>query len=427
MRDADRKWLTKSGHQAETWCVQLAVPRDLVAKVGRKKLIRSLETRDVKEAQVRRLAVLAEWRAMFDAKRRPVPLEGNPANGTLLQDGAIPDWQASARRWRDAEPSPQADSLIAEAVDDVERQHGPGAAAAFAGVAYRTATPLMEHLDAWLAEAKVTAKTEKQYRADLARFEKWAKARHVATIQAVTKPVASDFRQTLTGKWSTKNRRLSPLMSYWAWLLDRGYVEASPWTRQSFTKEEQTRRGFTDMEMAALVAGATGELREAIVFSALAGGVRFGAVSNLRVRDVRDGWIYIVKDKTAAGTRRIPIHPDLAPILDQRTAGQPDEAKVFPHSKLSERFTALRKRLGIEEKADPDQRQSDVCGHSIRHWATTTMRNNGTDRFVVDVLTGHKSEGETDGRYHDGPTAALLVAGINSIRLPLYPPQPQSC
>ena len=436
----DRAHLTQSGEKGKTktWSVQLVVPRDLRKKVGKTKLIRSLKTHDLRKAREDRDEVLAEWRAMLQAMRQPAPTTatGSAADGTgvVLVDG-LPvaqdltglDWQARARHWRSTPPDPLTDHVIADEADDVERQHGPEAAADFAGVAYGTHTPLAEHFDTWIAEAKLSAKTEKQYRADFGRFRQWAKQKRITTVQGVTKAIASDFRNSLTGAWSTKNRTLSPLMSYWKWLMDRGYVETSPWLRQSFKKQDQTRRGFTDEEMAQIVAGATGELHDAIMFSALAGGVRFGAVSNLRVRDVDldAGWVRIVKDKTKAGARRIPIHPNLKPILERRTAGQQPDARVFPQAKLSERFTALRQGLGIEEKATPNQRQSDVVGHSIRHWATTVMRNRGADTLTVDILTGHKPEGETDGRYHDaakgiinGELEAKLRAAIQSLRLP---------
>lgn len=435
----DRAHLTQSGAKGKvkTWSVQMVVPRDLREKVGKAKLIRSLDTRDEREAADRKHSVLAEWTNMFRAMRAgaPAPTPGSPVDGTgvalvdglpAAQDLTGMDWQVRARHWRSAVPDPVTDHVIAEEADDVERQHGPEAAASFAGIAYGTHAPLAEHFDTWIAEAKLSAKTEKQYRADFSRFRQWAKQKRITTIQAVTKAVASDFRNSLTGAWSTKNRTLSPLMSYWKWLTDRGYVETSPWLRQSFKKQEQTRRGFTDEEMARIVAGATGELHDAVMFSALAGGVRFGAVSNLRAGDVdlESGWIRIVKDKTKAGSRRIPLHPDLKPILESRTVGKQADAKVFPQAKLSERFTALRQGLGIEEKTSPDQRQSDIVGHSIRHWATTVMRNRGADTLTVDIITGHKPEGETDGRYHDAAKGiinheleAKMRAAIGSLRL----------
>ena len=349
---ADTKWLTRNG--GHTWHVVQFVPRNV--DIGKKKLIRSLHTRDIKEAQSRRLAVLAEWQSMFAKARKGEPVrtggtQGNVVSGTLTQVDGDYDWITVAERWG-AGDDPASAGLVAEQAGILEQTHGKDAAETFTGLALRTATQLSHYVESWLAEITITPKTEKQYRADLTRFETWCRGQKVATVEAVTRKVAGHYADHLTRQgftWATKNRKLTPLMAHWKWLIRRGHADASPWDRQSFRKEDQTRRAFTDEQMALLIHRSAGDLRDEIMFAALTGS-RFGVIRSLRVHQIRDGWIQVLKDKSKAGVRRIPVHSGLAPILERRTAGAGPDALVFPVKKLSERFTRFRMSLGIDER-----------------------------------------------------------------------------
>jgi hypothetical protein len=62
------QWLVQRGR---TWYAVKEVPRDLRGKFGkRRRLLKSLETRDYHEAVARRHAVLAEFERVFDQARK---------------------------------------------------------------------------------------------------------------------------------------------------------------------------------------------------------------------------------------------------------------------------------------------------------------------------------------------------------------------
>ena len=104
------------------------------------------------------------------------------------------------------------------------------------------------------------------------------------------------------------------------------------------------------------------------------------------------------ESKTAAGVRRVPIHPDLAAPVARRVAGKQAGAYLFHEaaapdrhgrsSALSKRFGRYRQALGVHERED-GRRHSRVDFHSWRRWFVTKARSAGIDRWVVAAVVGH--------------------------------------
>jgi integrase len=91
-------------------------------------------------------------------------------------------------------------------------------------------------------------------------------------------------------------------------------------------------------------------------------GMRIEEVGGLKVEDCSGDAFNIRKSKTEAGVRRVPIHTALRPLIARRTSGKRPDAFLIEElkprasgnsertAKASERFTAYRRTLGIEEK-----------------------------------------------------------------------------
>ena len=196
------------------------VPPSLRAAVGRNRLRKGLGTRDVHVARARLLTALVEFdRAIRAATRRrpetdPLMAEALAFRETVLaaKRGDLDDGQATPGLMDDHgewEEDPAAFILdittdqIRERAEAVERIEGRDRAKAFASVALGHGTPMLLHVDAWLAEGgakgPLRSRTQDQYRADLTRFQAWAAEAGVApTIEAITKPVAGWSRPRWT-------------------------------------------------------------------------------------------------------------------------------------------------------------------------------------------------------------------------------------
>jgi integrase len=160
-------------------------------------------------------------------------------------------------------------------------------------------------------------------------------------------------------------------------------------------------------------------------------GMRINEIGRLTLGDCVDGVFNIREAKTAAGIRRVPIHPTLNPIVARRTEGKAADAYLIEElsprrdhttdraAKASERFTAYRRDLGIDERKE-GQRQSNVDFHSFRRWFVTKAEEAGQPPHVISAVVGHAEgrQGMTLGLYSGGPSEAQMRAVVESVKLP---------
>ena len=239
--------LAKRG-TAKTWYCVLAVPKDVQAALGGKHhLLRNLETTDRAIALARRNAALDEMEDAIRAARLPAKLaEVSEAAVTIAQDQDQPRRSARDRfydRIRDRIPVPDR-----RTVEELHERYGPSVAQTFQGVAKGQATPLLHHVDTWLAEGgrkgPLSEKAKGQYRAALRRLEAWLLSTgRAVTIEAVDRQTAGLFISEMMIKPGidrvTANSWISPCSSYWEWLDKRMGVHTSPWQGQGFSKPQR--------------------------------------------------------------------------------------------------------------------------------------------------------------------------------------------
>jgi len=427
------------------------VPRPLREVMGKKKLLRSLRTDDLRQAQGLRWPVVAELKAEIEAARG-----GNPrtVKRSVLQEAL--EWREAIRQ----APDPETEEIVRQALEDrvenwggkpvaVDEETGtpllPPEASTFAQVALGTATPLATYLDRWLAGADYTERTKADCRTAVDKFEGWClEAGYPAVIERVNDKLAAEYRDLgLIAKgvpWGTANKKLSMLRRYWKWLGASGLASnANPWAAKSIRKPKRNKiapdaataaeRPFTDEEMRLLLAGQPDrDLADAMRIAALSG-MRLEEIGQLRVQDCRDGMFDIVRAKTKAGVRSVPIHPDLAPILEDRCKGQDPKAFLFPDfpdsgwdgnrtMAISKRFATYRRRVGVDD-ARPGARRSKVNFHSFRRWFATKCEEAGQRENVVARVMGHeRGLSITFAGYSKPQLRGLLEACVRAVMLP---------
>jgi len=447
----------------QSWYVVVAVPRRLWRPGVKRQVVRTLRTRDKAEAMRLRHAAVADILANIEH------LSGAATASEAERAGMPPADLKSALAWRktfaeidagrvegldeearpaDTDPRQWARFVAASVIDDmadrIEGKHGAATAATYAGIAHGTATPLMLHADAWLAEGgrkgPLNPRTAAMYRSDLKVLEAWLAGQGVTTLEGVTKPVAGRYiSETMVAKgmaWATANRKITAPASYWQWLVKRGLAETSPWAGQQLAKPPKRRsagegekRPFTEAETAALLSGDAGqELGDAIRIAALSG-MRLEEIYRLTVADCAGGWFNIRQSKTDAGVRRVPIHKALTAIVARRTEGKVPGAFLFHEAgparegrersaALSKRFGKYRQRAGVHDRAE-GKRHSAVDFHSFRRSFVTLARNAGIDRAVVAAVVGHTAQDITDGVYLGAFSDDLLRQCVEAVRVPV--------
>ena len=178
------------------------VPRRLQAAVGKRRLVRSLETRDWHVAKARRHKVLAEfqqvidraaresgtapevaaglaWRERFDALRAGDPallrpyVERSGSNDELDENGLTPAEAAAGQQLED---------LFKLEEESFAEVYGARAAETFRGLAHGQMTPVLLHIDGWLAEGGTSGYSVKAVR----RCQRPSPRQHDRTCRVTT-------------------------------------------------------------------------------------------------------------------------------------------------------------------------------------------------------------------------------------------------
>ena len=426
------------------------VPPSLREAVGRKRLRKTLATRDMVTAKARVWAVVAELKGQIEAARQAT-------TGDMVADEA----RALRKALRDAPPSEaaslretiddRADALRGDPIGDArgvpssdyefdpERERR---ATAFHQLATGQATPIDEHLEQWLSEATYAARTMGDHRRAIQRLKDWG----AETVEAVDRKRAGAFVSWLlrphdAANWSgdrtTAAKYKSSLSSYWTWMRGKGLVELNVWTDQTIAKAkanldgtETKERAFTDEELRALLAGPADPLVADLIRMAALSGMRIEELCRLKARDCAGGLFKITKAKTTAGVRSVPIHSDLCAIVARRSAGKGSDGYLFgeladppagsPRERSMpavKRFSRYMRALGVAVVV-AGKRRSLTNFHSFRRWFVTKAEHAGQPENIIASVVGHKRQGMTLGVYSGGPNAAQFRACVESVKLP---------
>lgn len=420
----------------------------------------SLRTKDQKEA-LRRLPLVAA-KLLAERERRQ-----RGEDGGLKRDLSTPkawaEWWRSAVIARGADPDRGAvpDDLDLQLDAEVERRLGPEIgeeeegdgtirprydpegereAKELIGLARGLRLPIGGELERYLAERRLKPRYASRTNRAVKALGTWSRERAGGDdLRRIDRREAGLFVDQLIATGitaATANSLVSSLSSYWDWMERRGIAKSNPWTRQNRKppeiEAERSVRPFTDEEAAALLCGDANRTLHDLMRVAALSGMRINEIANLRVGDVEGEVMQIRASKTAAGVRRVPVHPSLVTVINRRSASKPPEAFLFDElkapasrpaersAKASERFTAYRRSLGIDERGD-GQRNSSVNFHSWRHWFITHALHAGQPTEIVAAVVGHQSERNavTLRTYNStGPALDQLRAVVLAVRLP---------
>ena len=443
-----------------TWFVRMPIPEDRWADVGKamgarrgitRELVRTLRTRDHREAQRRRDPALAALRTEVDEAlqaARPRPLTDWTADWqtrALLrrqeaQEGIT--WVNHYEGGLEIDGRPAHPIMVREMVletvgdeqDELERRRSPEEARRFAAIASGTGKTIAEATEMWLAEIEgnVRPGTVAGHRAAinklgayLASQEGWPSL-ETTELPAVSRRVAGEFvaARRATDAAATIKREFSAYSGLWRWAVRRGYAETNPWSDQTAGMRVQRpderapgqERAYTAAELVKLLQATPDQLAPGgggyaatfwdVIRLALLTGARASEVMGLTLADViEDGTAIVVaadgRGKTDAASRIIPLHDLAQRVVRDRIASLPQgapDAPLWPEvpatgrdqrrSKIiANRYPTLRRRILGES--------DEVDFHSFRRSfltaAETAMHARGRlNEALVALLVGHR-------------------------------------
>lgn len=272
-----------------------------------------------------------------------------------------------------------------------------------------------KYLEGWLArkQLEVADSSFVEYTRLVKDFVAFLGAKSKRTMDSLTHADLVRYRTELAGKVSagTINKNLKALRGAWSQAVRDGLIQRNVFADIGLVKNkgEARRRAFTEDELRALLAVADAEWR-GIILTGIYTGQRLSDITSLRwsAVDLATAEIRFQTKKTGAHLS-LPI---AAPLMEHllTIAGHDDpKAYLFPtvatlnQTTQSARFTAILEKAGIIElteaerkhaKQDKGQRRESkgVSFHSLRHTATSLLKNAGVSDVVAREIIGHKSE-----------------------------------
>ncbi|MBZ9939210.1 tyrosine-type recombinase/integrase [Mesorhizobium sp. BR1-1-16] len=449
----DTRYLTK---RRQGYYVEIEIPPSLRETMGKKRLVKSLGTRELNVARAKRWETIAALKAQIEAARK-----GSAA--LPLEEEALGYRRALMQARGDAEADGAETGIRDRYFDLLGKQTGTGAfgdgefdpeserqAGLFRDVAAGKATPLTINIDDWLSATGLPMRSISLHRRSINALIAWMKEEGLgSTVETVDRDIAHRFLVTFLFGTRGLNRKTITsyrwgLTDYWRWMVDAGRIKSSipnPWEHQRLPKEQtvaarsaegthETERPFTAEELGKLLGGSpTPRTMDAMLFGALTG-ARLEAIFRLRVRDcdVEGGMLSVPPLKKEKAARALPSHPKLLPVIEARCKGKGPDAWLFDDIDLvktgrersmaeSQAFGRYLRSLKLEQ-VRPDRRRSLVNFHSFRRWFITKAEEAGYPESLIALAVGHSRKGMTFGVYSKPDMQRQLKELVGSIVLP---------
>jgi integrase len=261
-----------------------------------------------------------------------------------------------------------------------------------------TATPFLAHFETWKLKTHLKGKSRDQAASDVKAFG----ATVPETLEKLSGKHVQGWIESQTVSAVTVRRKLSALKSYWSWLKVNEHVATDriPFdnrqVKDSRTKVEKAleqRQRFEPAEVVNLIDASADDapLQALIRLAAHTGARREGLASLTKASVVMVDGVQSLRlhEKTAAGVRDVPVHPEIVALIAQLISDSrdgfliPSEANKYGlrGDLLGKRFTRLKTALGFGER---------YVFHSLRHTVVHLMRRAECPLEIRNQILGHE-------------------------------------
>ena len=277
---------------------------------------------------------------------------------------------------------------------------------------------------------EVASSTSEYYASNSTRFLAWLGKRGDEDIADITQSDLVAYRNFLaTSRGPTAvNNSLKCIKTYFACARKEGFILENPAEHVDGVRDrgESTRRGFTLEELQKVLALATTEWASLIRFGFFTG-QRLGDVATIKWSniDLDKNELRLVTKKTAR-KMAIPIPAPLRRHIDSLPGPRDPAAPLHPYghetvtrtgktSLLGKDFAKLLVKAGLRTKtrlpAEGHVRsRHDVSFHSLRHSATSILKDAGVPQIAVLSFIGHDTDAVSAGYSHVGASAMQQAA-----------------
>lgn len=401
------------------WYAVYYVPTDVQPIIGKKKYLRSTKTSNRKEAVRTARPMVALWEAEVYKARGQQP------------NSNYDFWPALRRQYMAADEDTQLvlEGMAEEAASKLDNPEDAGLLFRMA-TGQGTAAPLAPLVDDWRGTLRLAQKTMDQQYRDMKRL-----ATHFEYLERLQPQKIKVWTDKLLAEGTTAatfERLGNGCRSLWAYFQQASVVSmiAPDPFAGAFklalrvavkTNTGRSNSSYTPDELNSIYVAAIAKkdqtLADLIALGAYSG-ARIEELGRLTKETCVDGIFNIKISKTAAGIRRVPIHPAVAPLVNRMLAASTDGCLVPSTAKnqygnrtdnLGKRYGSLKTKLGFG---------ASHVFHTTRNTLVTMMHQAGADEGIAADTVGHDRRTLTYGLYSSGSSLkqkrdaiALVVYG----------------
>lgn len=259
---------------------------------------------------------------------------------------------------------------------------------------------VIDRFEAWLIETDKSAKTVKNYTADVRQFADWCAGKGILfNAGDIISRDLIQFREYLQRdrKPATVNRKIVSLKQFFAWATDQQLISRDPARPVKLVKQEANApKHLSEREEKALIRAVEkyGTVRDrTIIVLMLNTGLRAAEVCGLLKRDVeinpRSGSV-MVRSGKGNKARQIPLNVTARAALTEYFEKEPHEADYLFPAIRGNRPLDVRGLGYLLEKYSRFANISKITPHDLRHrFAYQTNKQAGLE--ITRRLLGHKN------------------------------------
>lgn len=387
--------------QWNTWHAVVYIPKDVQPHFeGKTKFSQTLQTDSLREAEIKKLPFVAEWKELINTARKvkgPVNAEEIGNQVRLLQDEIR--W-----KWRGYEDE-ALHELASVLSDHPDKDYANEVYSRVSG-SWNTTDGYIEE---WLEGAEYQPKTADEARTNVQQF--------CDSFKIFEKVTRKDFEGWIEGLLKERSiptikKKVGHVRTYWGYCHKKEYTKAPPppdglvpkprKNKTTATAAAKRKRGYwlpEDYQKLIVAKPKDTQLVDLIKLGAHTG-CRLEEICAMPLANVKDDRFIVEDAKTGAGWREIPIHSD----IKQTVARLVDESEdgyllsgLSSTNKYQKRGAAIGKRFG---------RLRDMLGypetlvfHSFRKTLLVLMRDRGIPEHHAALIVGHEPSTMTYGLY----------------------------
>jgi integrase len=404
------------------WYAILEIPKSLRSHLGRVRFLASLQTDSRTVAERRVLPVITAWKKEI-AKARNEPVGDDAAFWRQALRNAKTDEQRQVILDHIETAMWEIGAINVENIGDPPS--GDPEARLFFSRATGSIVDFTEHLEEWLSTSQATAKTQDMQSSSVKRFAGMFK-----NVQDVTRPEVRRWINKLINEDGltpkTVQRILSGLRGYWRYLQSIGVAgeDDEPFSKldvarqAKYSSPKATRQPFEPSDVLKLLDAAVSGNDQGLADLIRLGmwtGCRIEELCALKTDQIKAGYFSVNDAKTRAGWRDVPIHRELADIIERLVKSSEDGFVLsgLTKNKYGDRSNAVGKRFGRLKKELGFDTQ--YVFHSIRKTVVTILENAGVQENIVADIVGHEKTTMTYGLYSGGLSIAMKQEALDKL------------